>query len=176
MSCVTDGFSWSCVLLILRCEGLFAQEICGDNSRGCFARNGVLSPCLCVCLSACLSLIPRMHTHAHYFLCAVEHLNSLQVIRTLRRLLRLIIFHPSCAQGLPQLLRDAQILPIWEGTTNVLAMDLVRVVRTHTAHSHTETRNTLRCSQTCFLSLSVCVRRLYLVLFLLFLSSLSLSV
>ena len=27
--------------------------------------------------------------------------------------------------GLPQLLRDAQVLPIWEGTTNVLSLDLV---------------------------------------------------
>jgi alkylation response protein AidB-like acyl-CoA dehydrogenase len=27
--------------------------------------------------------------------------------------------------GLPQLLRDAQVLPIWEGTTNVLALDLL---------------------------------------------------
>ena len=25
--------------------------------------------------------------------------------------------------GLPQLLRDAQVLPIWEGTTNVLSLD-----------------------------------------------------
>jgi alkylation response protein AidB-like acyl-CoA dehydrogenase len=29
--------------------------------------------------------------------------------------------------GLPVLLRDAQVLPIWEGTTNVLALDVVRV-------------------------------------------------
>jgi acyl-CoA dehydrogenase len=28
--------------------------------------------------------------------------------------------------GLPQLLRDAQVLPIWEGTTNVLALDFLR--------------------------------------------------
>ena len=28
--------------------------------------------------------------------------------------------------GLPLLLRDAQVLPIWEGTTNVLALDLLR--------------------------------------------------
>lgn len=28
--------------------------------------------------------------------------------------------------GLPRLLRDAQVLPIWEGTTNVLALDLLR--------------------------------------------------
>jgi hypothetical protein len=28
--------------------------------------------------------------------------------------------------GLPQLLRDAQVLPIWEGTTNVLALDTLR--------------------------------------------------
>jgi alkylation response protein AidB-like acyl-CoA dehydrogenase len=30
--------------------------------------------------------------------------------------------------GLPRLLRDAQVLPIWEGTTNVLAVDVVRAV------------------------------------------------
>jgi alkylation response protein AidB-like acyl-CoA dehydrogenase len=30
--------------------------------------------------------------------------------------------------GLPRLLRDAQVLPIWEGTTNVLAIDVVRAV------------------------------------------------
>lgn len=30
--------------------------------------------------------------------------------------------------GVPPLLRDAQVLPIWEGTTNVLALDLLRTV------------------------------------------------
>jgi alkylation response protein AidB-like acyl-CoA dehydrogenase len=30
--------------------------------------------------------------------------------------------------GLPLLLRDAQVLPIWEGTTNVLALDLLRAL------------------------------------------------
>jgi len=30
--------------------------------------------------------------------------------------------------GLPQLLRDVQVLSIWEGTTNVLALDLLRVI------------------------------------------------
>lgn len=30
--------------------------------------------------------------------------------------------------GLPQLLRDAQVLPIWEGTTNVLSLDVLRVL------------------------------------------------
>jgi alkylation response protein AidB-like acyl-CoA dehydrogenase len=30
--------------------------------------------------------------------------------------------------GLPRLLRDAQVLPIWEGTTNVLALDVIRAV------------------------------------------------
>ncbi len=29
--------------------------------------------------------------------------------------------------GLPRLLRDAQVLPIWEGTTNVLSLDVLRV-------------------------------------------------
>jgi alkylation response protein AidB-like acyl-CoA dehydrogenase len=32
--------------------------------------------------------------------------------------------------GLPMLLRDAQVLPIWEGTTNVLALDVLRVLGT----------------------------------------------
>ncbi len=31
--------------------------------------------------------------------------------------------------GLPSLLRDAQVLPIWEGTTNVLSLDLLRALR-----------------------------------------------
>ncbi|HET7824066.1 MAG TPA: acyl-CoA dehydrogenase family protein, partial [Anaeromyxobacter sp.] len=35
--------------------------------------------------------------------------------------------------GLPRLLRDAQVLPIWEGTTNVLALDLLRALATEGA-------------------------------------------
>jgi hypothetical protein len=31
--------------------------------------------------------------------------------------------------GLPMLLRDAQVLPIWEGTTNVLSLDTLRALR-----------------------------------------------
>ncbi|WP_438014546.1 acyl-CoA dehydrogenase family protein [Sorangium sp. So ce315] len=31
--------------------------------------------------------------------------------------------------GLPRLLRDAQVLPIWEGTTNVLSLDALRVIQ-----------------------------------------------
>jgi alkylation response protein AidB-like acyl-CoA dehydrogenase len=31
--------------------------------------------------------------------------------------------------GLPQLLRDAQVFPIWEGTTNVLALDFLRALK-----------------------------------------------
>jgi len=31
--------------------------------------------------------------------------------------------------GMPQLLRDAQVLPIWEGTTNVLSVDVFRVLK-----------------------------------------------
>jgi acyl-CoA dehydrogenase len=30
--------------------------------------------------------------------------------------------------GLPRLLRDAQVLPIWEGTTNVLALEVLRAL------------------------------------------------
>src|SRR5207253_6857849 len=30
--------------------------------------------------------------------------------------------------GIARLLRDAQVLPIWEGTTNVLALDVLRTV------------------------------------------------
>ena len=31
--------------------------------------------------------------------------------------------------GLPVLLRDSQVLPIWEGTTNVLSLDVLRVLQ-----------------------------------------------
>jgi len=37
--------------------------------------------------------------------------------------------------GIPRLLRDAQVLPIWEGTTNVLSLDLARAERTDQAVS-----------------------------------------
>ena len=30
--------------------------------------------------------------------------------------------------GLPQILRDAQVLPIWEGTTNILSLDVLRAL------------------------------------------------
>src|SRR5262249_33691453 len=30
--------------------------------------------------------------------------------------------------GLPRILRDAQVLPIWEGTTNVLSLDTLRAI------------------------------------------------
>lgn len=33
--------------------------------------------------------------------------------------------------GIPQLLRDAQVFPIWEGTTNVLALDVLRALGAH---------------------------------------------
>ena len=29
---------------------------------------------------------------------------------------------------MPQIYRDAQVLPVWEGTTNVLSMDVLRVL------------------------------------------------
>lgn len=35
---------------------------------------------------------------------------------------------------LPRLLRDAQVLPIWEGTTNILALDTVRAIRKSGGH------------------------------------------
>jgi alkylation response protein AidB-like acyl-CoA dehydrogenase len=37
--------------------------------------------------------------------------------------------------GLPALLRDAQVLPIWEGTTNVLALDTLRALAQEGAHA-----------------------------------------
>src|SRR5437763_15799050 len=33
-----------------------------------------------------------------------------------------------------RLLRDAQVLPIWEGTTNILALDMLRSARKERAH------------------------------------------
>ena len=37
--------------------------------------------------------------------------------------------------GLPALLRDAQVLPIWEGTTNVLSLDVLRAEQKDQAYS-----------------------------------------
>jgi len=31
--------------------------------------------------------------------------------------------------GIPSMLRDAQVLPIWEGTTNVLSLDVIRAIK-----------------------------------------------
>ena len=36
--------------------------------------------------------------------------------------------------GLPLLLRDSQVMPIWEGTTNVLALDALRALSANSAH------------------------------------------
>lgn len=38
--------------------------------------------------------------------------------------------------GLPQLLRNAQVLAIWEGTTNVLSLDALRAIRKENAGEH----------------------------------------
>jgi alkylation response protein AidB-like acyl-CoA dehydrogenase len=38
--------------------------------------------------------------------------------------------------GLPQLLRDAQVLPIWEGTTNVLSLDALRALHVQNSTSN----------------------------------------
>jgi len=35
---------------------------------------------------------------------------------------------------MPRLLRDAQVLPIWEGTTNILVLDALRVARKERSH------------------------------------------
>jgi hypothetical protein len=35
---------------------------------------------------------------------------------------------------MPRLLRDAQVLPIWEGTTNILALDALRAARKEEGH------------------------------------------
>jgi alkylation response protein AidB-like acyl-CoA dehydrogenase len=35
---------------------------------------------------------------------------------------------------LPRLLRDAQVLPIWEGTTDILVLDFLRVAKKHRGH------------------------------------------
>jgi hypothetical protein len=37
--------------------------------------------------------------------------------------------------GIPKFLRDAQVLSIWEGTTNVLSLDLLRVLKKEEAFS-----------------------------------------
>lgn len=47
--------------------------------------------------------------------------------------------------GIPRLLRDAQVLPIWEGTTNVLSLDVLRAIGAQrTLPALSETLSTLR--------------------------------
>ncbi len=43
--------------------------------------------------------------------------------------------------GLPQLLRDAQVLPIWEGTTNVLSLDTLRALGVGRPTSNVQSQN-----------------------------------
>lgn len=45
--------------------------------------------------------------------------------------------------GIPQLLRDAQVYPIWEGTTNVLALDCLRAIGNVGVEPLLESANTL---------------------------------
>lgn len=45
--------------------------------------------------------------------------------------------------GIPQLLRDAQVYPIWEGTTNVLAIDSLRAIDSTGLEPLVETAETL---------------------------------
>jgi alkylation response protein AidB-like acyl-CoA dehydrogenase len=50
--------------------------------------------------------------------------------------------------GLPMLLRDCQVLPIWEGTTNVLALDTLRALGIHpTRETKSENRLEVLLSQ-----------------------------
>ncbi len=45
--------------------------------------------------------------------------------------------------GIPQLLRDAQVYPIWEGTTNVLALDALRAINSVTVEPLLESANAM---------------------------------
>jgi acyl-CoA dehydrogenase len=47
--------------------------------------------------------------------------------------------------GLPMLLRDAQVLPIWEGTTNVLALDALRALGADNRAFHALKAEVARC-------------------------------
>ena len=44
--------------------------------------------------------------------------------------------------GIPQLLRDAQVFPIWEGTTNVLSLDVLRAIASGGALAALEVEST----------------------------------
>ncbi len=50
--------------------------------------------------------------------------------------------------GLPQLLRDAQVLPIWEGTTNVLSLDTLRALGLATGSSSSSSSSSSSPNQT----------------------------
>ncbi len=58
--------------------------------------------------------------------------------------------------GLPGILRDAQVLPIWEGTTNVLSLDLLRALSDEPARTALESEIVRRASSARELSLVRC--------------------
>jgi len=90
-------------------------------------------------VAACFALLGREENDS----ASDEELEVLRLLTPLAKLWtgRLAVAHASEAleafggagyiedTGLPRLLRDAQVLAIWEGTTNVLALDVLRVLR-----------------------------------------------
>ncbi len=91
--------------LTLRCVELLGREDCGEATEAERATLRLLTP------------LAKLYTAKQAVAGASEILESFGGAGYVED------------TGLPRLLRDAQVLPIWEGTTNVLSLDTLRAIR-----------------------------------------------
>jgi alkylation response protein AidB-like acyl-CoA dehydrogenase len=99
-------------LLAFRVVELMGREECGDASDAELAVLRLLTP------------VAKLYTAKQAVVVASEALEAFGGAGYIED------------TGLPRLLRDAQVLPIWEGTTNVLSLDLWRAIERTDALAH----------------------------------------
>jgi len=90
--------------------GLMGKEECGTATREEKALLRILTP------------ITKLYTAKQSIEVVSEHLETMGGLGYLED------------TGFPKLLRDAQVLSIWEGTTNVLALDMLRAIEKDQAY------------------------------------------
>src|SRR5690348_2645495 len=95
----------ACFLLAFRVVELLGKEECGEASDGELQLLRLLTP------------VAKLYTAKQAVTIASEVVESFGGAGYVED------------TGIPRLLRDAQVLPIWEGTTNVLSLDTLRAIQ-----------------------------------------------
>jgi len=95
----------ACFLLAFRVIELLGKEECGEASDGELQLLRLLTP------------VAKLYTAKQAVTIASEVVESFGGAGYVED------------TGIPRLLRDAQVLPIWEGTTNVLSLDTLRAIQ-----------------------------------------------